>query len=126
HGELARRVPEVEARDPDGAALTAEDGRTLRARERARLLDLGAAKDTAVAGGERLRDRRRRAKDVDDDPDLCPDRLKRREGDVDAHAATTLPPWSRCAPATGTPIARPRSRAPSAAARSAPTAWSLP
>ncbi len=50
-----------------------------------RLLHLRAAEDARVAGAKRLRDRRRRPQDVDDDADRCGDLLGRREGDVCAH-----------------------------------------
>ena len=83
--ELARRVAEVEAVDPHGLALAAEDGAALGLRDRARLVDLGAAEDAPIARGERLRDRRGGPQDVDDDPDRGRDLLGRGERDVDSH-----------------------------------------
>ena len=84
---LARRVAEVEAGDRLEPPLAGELRRALRLRELARLVDLGAAEDTRVAGRERLRHRRGRAQDVDDDPDRCRRPLVGSEGDVDEHAA---------------------------------------
>ena len=63
--------------------------------QRERLLDLGAAVDALVARRQRLGDRRGRAQDVHDDADRSARRLRRRKRDVDAHPATTLPPWRR-------------------------------
>ena len=52
--ELARRVAEVEALDVLEPPLARELRRAFRLGERPRLVDLGAAEDPPVAGGERL------------------------------------------------------------------------
>ena len=80
-----RRVAEVEALDVLEPPLAGELRRPSRLRERARLVDLGAAENAPVARRERLADRRGRAEDVDDDPDRRGRQLTRREGDMDAH-----------------------------------------
>ena len=68
--ELARRSAHVEALDHDRVPLAADDGLVAElGPERARLVDLAAAENALVPGGERLRDRRRRPDDVDHDPD---------------------------------------------------------
>ena len=85
--DLARRVAEVEALDVLEPPLARELRRALGLGERPRLVDLGAAEDAPVARGERLRHRRGRAEDVDDDPDRRGRLLSRSEGDVDAHPA---------------------------------------
>src|SRR5579859_5995415 len=94
-GDLARRVAEVEALDVFEPPLARELRRTFPLRERAGFLDLRAAQHALVAGGERLRHRRRRAQDVDDDPDRRRSSLARSERDVDEHA-TTLVPMPTC------------------------------
>ena len=80
-----RRVAEVETGNVDALALAAEHGRGCLARERPRFLDLGAAENAPVAGGERLGDRRGGAKDVDDDRERCVYGLGGGEGDMDSH-----------------------------------------
>ena len=65
--DLARRVAEVEALDRLEPPLAGELRGPLGLRERARLVDLGAAEDAPVARRERLRHRRGGAQDVDDD-----------------------------------------------------------
>ena len=67
------------------SALAGEHRISLGGGNGARLLHLGAAEDARVARAERLRDRRRRAQNVDDDADGRGDLLGRREGDVCAH-----------------------------------------
>ena len=83
--DLARRVAEVEPGDRFEAPLACQHRGAFGLGERARLVDLGAAEDAAVSGGERLRHRRRRAQDVDDDPDRRGGLLTRREGDMYEH-----------------------------------------
>jgi hypothetical protein len=86
-GHLARRVAEVEAGNRLEPALAGELRRALDLRERARFLDLRTAENAPVARCNRLRHRRGRAKDVDDDADRSRRLLSRREGDVHEHAA---------------------------------------
>ena len=89
--ELSRRGADVEALDPDRVPLAAEQALSELVAERARFADLAAAVDPFIARGERLRDRRGRAENVDHDPELGVGRLPGRKGDVDAHPPTTLP-----------------------------------
>src|SRR2546430_1874797 len=84
--ELARRVAEVEALEGLEPSLAGELRRSLTLRQRSCLVDLGAAEDAPVAGGERLADRGRGAEDVDDDPDRRGRRLAWSEGHMDAHS----------------------------------------
>ena len=84
----------------------------------ARLFDLLAAEDAIEARRERLRDRRGRAQNVDDDPDRSPRRLGGSECDADTHAIRLI----ACRRATAIPIERPASPAPSAIVPSAPSA----
>src|SRR5204863_9512610 len=123
-GELARRVAEVEAGDALEAALARELRRPLALRERARLLDLGAAEHPPIARRERLRERRGGAEDVDHDPHGRRGGLARGESDVDAQDAITLvkPCPAACPPATAIPTARRALPARSAGARSARSA----
>ena len=83
--ELARRRADIEALDPYSVPLTADEGALDLAPQPPRLLDLGAAEHPSVSGGQRLRDGRSRAQDVDHHPDRCGGGLVRREGDMDAH-----------------------------------------
>ena len=73
----------------------------------------------SISRRERLGDRRGRAQDVDHDSERRKDLLGRCESDMDAHRR-----YASCdgPPATATPTARPGCRAPTAGARSAPTA----
>ena len=64
----------------------ADDGALRLVAQSARVLDLGAAEHAPVARGQRLGDRRRRAQDVDDDPERGGGLFLRREGDMDSHA----------------------------------------
>ena len=84
--ELPRGRAHVEPLDPDGVPLAADDGALRLLAQAARILDLGAAKNAPVARGQRLGDRRRRAQDVDDDPERRGGLFLRREGDMDSHA----------------------------------------
>src|SRR5581483_8132535 len=77
--QLARRVAEVEALDVLEPPLAGQLGRPFALREFPRLVHLRAAEDAPVAGRECLADRRRRAEDVDDDPDRSRSALARRE-----------------------------------------------
>ena len=88
--EFARRGADVEALDAHGVALAADDRiRDLRAQSPS-VIQLGAAEDAFVSRRESLRDRRRRAHHVDDDPDIGRRLLVRREGNVNAHVSTLL------------------------------------
>jgi hypothetical protein len=122
--ELARRRPDVEALDPDGAPLAADERVRQLPAEPPRVLEVATAEDTPVAARERLRDRRGGAENVDDDPDGSGGFFGGGEGDVDANDGSTLVAWPLRAsrPATATPAASRASRAPSADARSARSA----
>ena len=114
-----RRTPAARRRRRSPRRRPRSARRRRRPRRRARpaaprLVDLGAAEHTLVAGCERLRDRRRRADHVDDDPDARGGLLLGREGDVDAHRRYASRVDAARATATATPTARPGSRARSA------------
>ena len=85
--ELPRRGAGVEAVDPDGVALAADDAVGELGAQRPRLLDLGHAEHPPIAGRERLRDRRGGADDVDDDPGRGRSGLVRSERDMNLHLA---------------------------------------
>src|SRR5450759_3082205 len=77
---LARRVAEVEAGDGRALALTPEHGRAVLGGKRLRVLDIGAAENALVAGGQRLSDSRGGPQDVDDDREWRVNGLKRSKG----------------------------------------------
>ncbi len=83
--QLARGVAEVEALDVLEPPLARERRGALHPGERPRLVDLRAAEDALVPRGERLRHRRGRTEDVDDDAQRSRGLLARREGHVDTH-----------------------------------------
>src|SRR5262245_16690692 len=124
--ELPRRGADVEAFDPDRVPLAAEQALPQLVATGERFFDLAAAVDPFVAGSERLRDRRGGPQNIHHDPERGVRRLAGRKGDVGAHPPTTLPRWPRRRRCTAidTRIARPASRARSAAGASARTAWS--
>ena len=118
--ELGRRVAEVELAEVPAAALPRGDRAGQFGLQPERLVDLDGAEHALVAGGERLDDRRRRAHDVDHDPDRSLARLGGRERDIHTHAATL--PRPRCPTAIATRTARPGSRARNAGGPSATSA----
>ena len=85
--ELARRVAAVEALDAHAGPLAGQHALGERLPQRLRLVDLAAAENAAVAGRERLGDRRRGPQDVHDEPGRRLGGLGGSEGDVDAHGA---------------------------------------
>ena len=74
-----------------GVPFAPEQALTEPLPESPRFVNFAAAVGALVSGGERLRDGRGGAENVDDDPKLSAGRLPRRKGDVDAHPPTTLP-----------------------------------
>ncbi len=89
-GELARRVTQIEPGDRDGVPLPGQHRVAEAVPELHRLLDLRAAEHPAIAGRERLGDRRGRPEDVDDDRRGRALGRSGREGDVHAHRLVTL------------------------------------
>src|SRR5262249_61728314 len=102
--ELAGRRADVESLDADRLPLAPEERVGQRGAQRACLVDLGAAEDAFVPGRQRLRDRRGRPQDVDDDADCRRMGLARRESDVDGPPTTLLRTWTQPArrPVTAT------------------------
>jgi hypothetical protein len=83
--ELARRRADVEALDANGVPLAADERiRNLRT-QTLRFLDLGATENAAIAGRKRLRDRRCRPQNVDDDRNRSGRLFLRCESHIDMH-----------------------------------------
>ena len=113
--ELARRGADVEALDLERVPLAAEQALAELVAHRPRLLDPGRGEDARVPGRERLRDRRGRPHEVDDDRHGRGRSLLRGKCDVDPHRVGNL----ASAPVRRGPVrcqARARSCAATAAA----------